>query len=69
MKKRMNRRKLRTSAIKFKPNRDYLNKAVEDYLASGGKITKLEFDETAYQKFMQTPEAPSAVDDFLNGHY
>lgn len=69
MKRRMNRRALRTKAVKFKPNRDYVNQAVEDYLANGGKITKLEFNEKAYQEFMQTPEAPNAVDDFLNGNY
>ena len=67
MKRRMNRRSLRTKSVKFKPNRDYVNQAVEDYLAAGGKITKLEFDEKSYNDFMQTPEAPNAVDDFLNG--
>lgn len=67
MKRKVGRRARRTQAVKFKPNRDYLNKAVEEYLAGGGKITKLEFDEKAYENFMQTPETPSAVDDFLNG--
>lgn len=69
MKRRMGRRALRTKAVKFKPNRDYVNKAIENYLADGGTITKLEFNEKAYQDFMQTPEAPSVVDDFLNGEY
>jgi hypothetical protein len=69
MKKSVDRRALRTKAVKFKPNRDYLNKAIEEYLANGGKVTKLEFDEKSYQSFMQTPESPSAVDDFLNGTY
>lgn len=69
MKKRINRRALRTKAVKFKPNRDYVNKAVEEYLANGGTITKLEFDDESYRNFMQTPESPHIVDDFLNGNY
>ncbi len=55
--------------VKFKPNHEYVDQAVAHYLADGGKITKLEFNEKAYQDFMQTPESPNVVDDFLNGNY
>ena len=69
MKKRINRRARRTQGVKFKPNHDFVSQAVENYLAEGGKITKLEFNEKAYQNFMQKPESPNVVDDFLNGNY
>ncbi len=69
MKRQAGRRALRTKTMKFKPSRDYVNQAVENYLAGGGKITKLEFNEKSYNNFMQKPEAPSVVDDFLNGNY
>jgi hypothetical protein len=44
----------------FAPGRDYINRAVEDYLEKGGKITRLE-----------TPDDPTSplneADDFLMG--
>ncbi|MFH2129181.1 MAG: hypothetical protein ABIK68_02305 [bacterium] len=67
MNRQINRKSLRKKSVKFKPNRDYLNKAVADYLANGGTIKKLEFNEKSYEEFMMTPESPTAVDDFLNG--
>jgi len=67
MKKRMTRRSKK--GVKFKPNHEYVDQAVATYLAEGGTITKLQFDEKAFQDFMQTPEAPNVVDDFLNGNY
>jgi len=68
MKTPVSRRARRIKGVSFKPNRDYLNQAIEDYLAKGGKITRLELDEKAYQEFISVPEAPSAVDEFLSGN-
>lgn len=69
MKKSINRKVTRKGGIKFIPNRDFLNKAVADYLAHGGKITHIEIDEKTYQDFVATPESPNLVDDFLAGRY
>jgi len=67
MKKRVGIKSLRKKSVSFKPNRDFLQKAISEYLEKGGKITKLEFDEKAYKNFISRPEAPTAVDDFLAG--
>jgi len=67
MKKRINRRSMRKS-VKFKPSHDFLSKAVNQYLESGGTITKLEFDEKSFQNFIASSESPMAVDEFLNGN-
>lgn len=56
----------RKKSVKFKPTSDFLKKAVEEYLAAGGKITRLEFNEKAYQVFVAGSESPIAVDEFLN---
>jgi hypothetical protein len=67
MKKRINRRSMRKS-VKFKPSHDFLSQAVSEYLADGGTITKLEFDERSFKDFIATSESPMAVDEFLNGN-
>lgn len=66
MKKRTNRSP-RKKSVKFKPTSAFLNKAVTDYLAEGGTITKLEFDEKSFKNFIASSESPTAVDEFLNG--
>ena len=67
MKKKINRRSMRKS-VKFKPSHDFLSQAVSEYLADGGTITKLEFDERSFKDFIATSESPMAVDEFLNGN-
>ena len=67
MKKRINRRSMRKS-VKFTPSHDFLSQAVSEYLADGGTITKLEFDERSFKDFIATSESPMAVDEFLNGN-
>ena len=52
-------------AISFNPNRNFVSSAVEEYLKSGGTITKIEIDEDAYQAFIKMRDA--AADDFLKG--
>ncbi len=66
MKKRTNKRSFRKS-VKFRPSHDFLKQAVEEYLANGGTITRLEFNKKAYEIFVSGSEHPTAVDDFLNG--
>lgn len=67
MKKGIQRRSSRKKIIEFRPTSTFLNQAVTDYLAGGGTITKLEFDEKSYRDFIATSESPIAVDEFLQG--
>ena len=55
----------RKKSVKFQPSRQYIEKAVNDYLTSGGTITHLEYDENMYQNFMRTAATPTEVDEFL----
>ena len=57
-------------SVSFNPNRNYIKSAIDKYLKDGGKITKIEMDEEAYQAFIKMRDA--AADDFLRGqqvHY
>jgi hypothetical protein len=69
MKKKPVRKALKNRGVRFKPSRDFLDKAMAEYLAEGGKITRIEIEEKDYQDFVATPESPSTVDDFLSGRY
>ncbi len=68
MKKWTYKRKARKNSIPFNPNRVVIADAVEEYLRSGGKITKVIVDEKSYNDFISINEMPSAADEFLNGH-
>ena len=52
-------------SVSFNPNRKFINNAVDEFLKKGGKITKIEMDEEAYQAFIRMRDA--AADDFLRG--
>ena len=65
MKKFRSKRKQKTSF--FNPNRNDVAKAVDDYLNSGGKITKVKVDEKNFKDFLTLRELPSAADEFLSG--
>lgn len=67
MKKFINKRRFKKGLVKFKPSSEFLQQAVNEYLANGGKITKLVFDEKSFKDFIATNESPTAVDEFLNG--
>ena len=67
MKRMVGRKPKRNKSVSFKPNHDFVQKAVEDYLSKGGTITKLELDDESYKNFVSRPESPYAVDDFLAG--
>jgi hypothetical protein len=56
-------RRSKKKSVPFNPNRKYLNSAIDEYLKNGGKITKIEMDEEAYQAFIRMKE--TAADEFL----
>lgn len=58
-------RRSRKKGVSFNPNRNYISSAVDEYLKNGGKITKIEMDEEAYEAFVKMRDA--AADDFLRG--
>lgn len=50
----------------FKPNQEFIDRAVENYLAEGNKIKRIIFDESSYQEFLSNSD-PIAVDEYLSG--
>lgn len=54
-------------ARRFKPNSDFIQKAVEDYLKNGGKIRRIEIDEKSFENSWMINDVSSDVDEFLNG--
>jgi len=48
---------------KFKPDHSFIAEAVEDFLKSGGKITKVVLTEDMFKQFIQSPEY--AANDFF----
>lgn len=65
MKKWNNRTKKGRGAVSFKPSRNEIKSAVDDFLKNGGKIKKIEVNERNYKDFVSLNEPPSAADDFL----
>ncbi len=61
-KKRVSRKK----SVNFKPSSTVIKGAMEEYLKSGGKITKLE-PSRDYADIMKVKSASSEADEFLNG--
>lgn len=59
------RKKARVS--NFKPDRQFVQNAVNEYLAKGGKIEKVEIDDTDYIKFVNMRNR-SESNDFLRGN-
>ena len=68
MKKKFNRkRESRKGTTRFKPNRAYIEKSVDNFLRDGGRINRIILDEKSYADFTASNESPSAVDEFLQG--
>jgi len=57
----------RKKATPFVVNHLDIEKAVEDYLQNGGKITKLEANDENYAAFVKRGDWTSA-DEFLSGN-
>jgi len=68
MKKKFNKkRESRKGRKKFRPNRAYIEKSVEEFLANGGRINKIILDEKSFERFTASNELPGEVDKFLSG--
>ena len=55
-----------TKKTRFNPNRDYVEKAVDDYLNEGGKITQIIIDKDTPLLFTPFNDCKN-VDEFLLG--
>lgn len=55
----------RKKATPFKPTRNEINSAVEEYLNAGGKITKIVPDESNFHNFINSRDSSSLADEFL----
>ena len=52
-------------AAPFNPDRNYLKKALDEYLAKGGEISQVDLGDGSYDTFLKFKSNPSEVDDFL----
>ena len=57
--------KKRRGNSKFKPNSEFIAKAIDIFIANGGKITRIEFDKENFDPAIQG--SLSEVDEFLAG--
>ena len=57
MEKRFVKRR-KKGAARFKPNRAYVEKSVENFLRDGGKINRIILDEKSYRDFIIGNERP-----------
>jgi len=65
MKKQMNSRR-RTRSRSFNPGHEELAKAMNEFVTTGGHITRLEATDNNLSEFLQRKDE-RAVDDFLLG--
>jgi argininosuccinate lyase len=56
----------RKRGISFKTSHEEIESAVSEYLKNGGKITKLEANDSNYISYLNGRE-PFLVDEFLSG--
>ena len=62
-----NRRRSRKRSTSFRPNSDFIKKAVTDYLKKGGKINRIEINDKSFENSWMIGDVSSDVDEFLNG--
>lgn len=60
------RQKRRKRTTSFNPSREFISESVEEYLKSGGKITKIIPDEDSFKNFVSMRDN-DAINDFLSG--
>lgn len=65
MKRRKHPWNKRKRTVPFNPDRSYLQVAVDNYLARGGRIKTVIPDETAYKSFVEGGSNLKDADDFL----
>ena len=62
------KKKRRRKNSTFNPNSEYIQNAVAEYLACGGKITRIEMDASTYDEFIKMRDTTTPpADEFLNG--
>lgn len=59
------RRAYEVKKPKFNPDRNFINRAMSEYLSRGGMITQLEFDDSGYRSFLNTSATYDEIDEFL----
>ncbi len=65
MKRRKHPWKKRKRTIPFNPDRDYLQSAIDNYLAKGGRISTVIMDEKSYRNFLEGGKNLMDADEFL----
>lgn len=59
-------KKRKKRGVSFRPNRNFIEGAVEDFLNQGGKITVLSVDTTEEKNTALTNDLDFSADQFLN---
>lgn len=68
MKKPKTRRRSTRRQVSFRPDRNYIEQAVNDYLAAGGRINHVESTERTLAEFLANNTGGlDDVDAFLSG--
>ena len=52
-------------AVPFNPDRSYLNQAIDEFLAEGGRISVVVPDEKSFKTFVEEGHGLEDVDNFL----
>jgi hypothetical protein len=58
---------LRRAKVSFNPNRKFIVSAMDEYLKSGGNITRIFADDKSYQNMMVSKNRLFGADDYLIG--
>ena len=61
------KRRQRKGSVSFNPDRQFISSAVEDFLNKGGKIERLEPDESSFKMSMNRHDGSLDADEFLLG--
>ncbi|MBU2643541.1 hypothetical protein KKI24_02455 [bacterium] len=69
MKQRNHSWEFRKRPVPFNPDRTYLQQALDEYLARGGRISTLIPDDTNYRAFIESNRGLADADAFLMGQY
>ncbi len=59
--------KRKKRVVPFNPDRTYLHRAIEEYLAKGGQISVVAPDEKSFKTFVEEGHGQEDVDGFLLG--
>ncbi|MBU3914631.1 hypothetical protein KKA14_03775 [bacterium] len=64
---RITKRRQRRGSVSFNPDHQYVLKAVDEFLKSGGQIVQIHADEKTFQQSIMINDGSLDADEFLLG--